>query len=270
MRRVSWASTRLSSSCRGFSAASRIAAGVISWKTIRLTGTFGLERLQQVPGDGLALAVLVCREVELVGAGQQRLQLGDLRPLLRGDHVERLEAVLGVDAEPGPRLALVLGRHVGGAARQVADVPDRGLDDVAVAEETARSSSPCSGDSTITSRTPSVPALFVDLRTAMSCQVLLLSTWRSAAALYRESGDRRGPLSRPARWLRIRSRVLRCRSRPTASGADRPTGNDADPGSFRAGGPLSAGCHGFRPIVASVHAAVRRGAGGADRSGGPA
>ncbi len=40
MRRVSCASTRSIASSRGLSAASRIAALVISWKTIRLTGMF--------------------------------------------------------------------------------------------------------------------------------------------------------------------------------------------------------------------------------------
>src|SRR6185312_4808339 len=84
--------------------------------------------------DGLALAVLVRGQVQLARAGQQRLQLGHLGPLVRGDDVERLEPVLGVNAETGPRLALVLGRHVGGTARQVTDVTDGGLDDVAVAE----------------------------------------------------------------------------------------------------------------------------------------
>ena len=42
MRRVSWASTRSSSRSRGFSAAALMADSVISWKTIRLTGTLGL------------------------------------------------------------------------------------------------------------------------------------------------------------------------------------------------------------------------------------
>ena len=93
-----------------------------------------LEGLQQVPGDGLALAVLIRREVELAGVLQQRLELGDLRLLVRGDDVERLETVVDIDAEAGPRLALDGGRDVCGVARQVADVADAGLDEVAVAE----------------------------------------------------------------------------------------------------------------------------------------
>ena len=42
MRRVSWASTRSWSRSRRFAAAARMAGSVISWKTIRRTGTLGL------------------------------------------------------------------------------------------------------------------------------------------------------------------------------------------------------------------------------------
>ncbi len=42
MRRVSWASTSFWFSSRGLATAAWIAALVISWKTIRLTGTLGL------------------------------------------------------------------------------------------------------------------------------------------------------------------------------------------------------------------------------------
>jgi hypothetical protein len=42
MRRVSWASTRSWSRSRRFSTAARIAGSLISWKTIRRTGIFGL------------------------------------------------------------------------------------------------------------------------------------------------------------------------------------------------------------------------------------
>ena len=90
----------------------------------------GVQRLDEVPGDGLALAILIRREVQLVGVLDERLELVDLLPAVWADDVERLEIVLGVDAEPRPRLTLVLRRHVGGVARQVADVTDRRLDDV--------------------------------------------------------------------------------------------------------------------------------------------
>ena len=48
-----------------------------------------LELLQQVPGDGLALAVLISGQVELVGVLEEPLELGDLRLLVAGDDVER-------------------------------------------------------------------------------------------------------------------------------------------------------------------------------------
>ena len=41
MRRASWASTRRRSRSRHSSTARAMAAGVISWKTMRLTGTVG-------------------------------------------------------------------------------------------------------------------------------------------------------------------------------------------------------------------------------------
>ena len=90
----------------------------------------GRQDLEEVPGDRLALAVLVGGEVQLAGVLEQVLELPDLVPLLAGDDVERLEVVVDVDAEAGPRLALVGRRDVGGVARQVPDVADRRLDEV--------------------------------------------------------------------------------------------------------------------------------------------
>ena len=87
------------------------------------------QHLGEVPRDRLALAVLVRGEIQLVRALQQFLEVGHHRLLRRRHHVERLEAVVHVDAEARPRLALVGGRDLVGAARQVADVADRRLDD---------------------------------------------------------------------------------------------------------------------------------------------
>ena len=93
-----------------------------------------LQLVEQVPGDRLALAVLIGGEVELVGVLEQALELGDVRLLVAGHDVIGLEVVLDVDGEPSPRLVLDLRGGVGGALRKVADVADRGLDDVPVAE----------------------------------------------------------------------------------------------------------------------------------------
>ena len=48
--------------------------GVISWNTMRLTGTRGLQHLEQVPRDGLALAILIGGEIDLVGVLEQRFR----------------------------------------------------------------------------------------------------------------------------------------------------------------------------------------------------
>ena len=70
-----------------------------------------------------------------LGVLQQGLELPDLLFLVRRDHVERLEVVVDVDAEAGPRLALVGRRDVGGACGQVPDVADEELDGVVAPEE---------------------------------------------------------------------------------------------------------------------------------------
>ena len=62
----------------------------------------GLQLVEQVPGDRLALTVLVGREVQLVGILQQGLELGDLRLLVLGHDIDRREAVVDVDAESTP------------------------------------------------------------------------------------------------------------------------------------------------------------------------
>ncbi len=95
----------------------------------------GLEHLEQVPGDGLALAVLVRGQVDLAGLLDQLLQLVHLGLLLRGDHVQRLEAVVDVHAQSAPRLALVGGRDLVGAPGQVPDVADRRLHHVVRAQQ---------------------------------------------------------------------------------------------------------------------------------------
>ena len=92
-----------------------------------------LQHLAEVPGDRLALAVLVRREQELVGLGELLLEVGDDSLLVRVDDVVRLELVLDVDAELAVLRALFL-RDVRCALRQVADVTDAGLDGEAAAE----------------------------------------------------------------------------------------------------------------------------------------
>src|SRR5215208_6642121 len=126
MRRVSCASTSLTSMSRVSRSARSIASRVISWKTMRRRH-LRLQDLGQVPGDRLSLAVLVCREQQFVGVAQQLLEVGDALLLVGVQHVQRLEVVFDVDAEARPRLLLVFGRNVGGTLGKVADVSDAGL-----------------------------------------------------------------------------------------------------------------------------------------------
>src|SRR5262249_52348807 len=69
-------------------------------------------------------------EVDLVDLPGQLRQLRDLGLAVRTHHIQRVEAVVDVDAQTRPRLTLVPGRHVGGVTRQVTDVAVARLHDV--------------------------------------------------------------------------------------------------------------------------------------------
>ena len=118
----------------------RFAEGALDRLTRDLVEDHALDRhlrlqdLEQMPGDRLALAILVGCEQELARVLQLALQLVDLLLLVGIDQVERLERVVDVDAESGPRLLLDRGGNVCGAVGEVADVADRRLDHIAVAE----------------------------------------------------------------------------------------------------------------------------------------
>ena len=78
MRRASWASTRSRSISRGLATAAWIAGWVISWKTIRLTGTLGLSvstRCQAIASPSRSSSV--ARKSSSASLSQL-LQLGDL------------------------------------------------------------------------------------------------------------------------------------------------------------------------------------------------
>ena len=104
----------------------------------------GLEELEQVPRDALALAVLVGREEELVDVPHRRLEVAHDALLVGGDHVERLEVVLDVHAEAGPLDALVLRGDGLGVARQVPDMAHRRLDAISRRQEARGWSAPWS------------------------------------------------------------------------------------------------------------------------------
>ncbi len=95
----------------------------------------GPQLLHEMPGDGLALTILVCREQELVGLCELLLERGHDLLLVRIDHVVRLEVVLDSNAQRAVLLALG-GRNLARLFGQVADVADARLDVVAGAEVT--------------------------------------------------------------------------------------------------------------------------------------
>jgi len=99
-----------------------------------LVRDLGLQLLDQMPRDGLALAVFIRCQDEFVDARHLRLQVADGRLLVGLHHVEGLEVLLDVDAGTRPFLALVLRRNLRRAGRQVADVAARTLHHVVGAE----------------------------------------------------------------------------------------------------------------------------------------
>ena len=58
-----------------------------------------LEDLHQVPGDALTLAIFICRQQELVDAGQGFLELFDLSLLLCRNDVEGGEVLLDINSQ---------------------------------------------------------------------------------------------------------------------------------------------------------------------------
>jgi hypothetical protein len=96
----------------------------------------GLQFLHQVPGDRLAFTITVGGEQQFIGTYQCVLEGTDRCPLLGVDDVESLEAIVDIDAGPGPLLTLVFGGNLGGTSRKVANVTAAGLDNVAVAQKT--------------------------------------------------------------------------------------------------------------------------------------
>ena len=84
-----------------------------------------LQDLQEVPRDGLTLAVLISCQIEFVALLEELLEFGDLFLLVRVHHVVGRETVIHVDGKAAERPLLhVLGQL--GGLREVADVADGG------------------------------------------------------------------------------------------------------------------------------------------------
>ena len=88
-------------------------------------GNLRLQDLQEVPRDGLTLAVLISCQIEFVGLLEELLEFGDLFLLIRVHHVVGLKAIIHVDGEAAERPLLHVFGQLGGL-REVADVADRG------------------------------------------------------------------------------------------------------------------------------------------------
>ena len=92
----------------------------------------GLERLHQMPCDGLALAILISRQVELVGALQGGFQLAYRALLIAVHDVVGLEPIVDVHAELA-ELGFIGRGHLAGL-RKVANMADRCHDGVSLAQ----------------------------------------------------------------------------------------------------------------------------------------
>ena len=78
-----------------------------------------------MPSDRLSFAILVGREQDFVALADKLLQLRDVLPLVRIEHVKGPKVMIDVDSEARPARLLELDRYVARATRQVSDVADR-------------------------------------------------------------------------------------------------------------------------------------------------
>ena len=83
---------------------------------------FGLEDLQQMPGDALSLAVFICCQQNFRGVLDQLFQFADVRLLLGIEDVDGAKVVVDVDTEPSPAGLLVLLWDIRAATGQVTNV----------------------------------------------------------------------------------------------------------------------------------------------------
>ena len=99
-----------------------------------LHGNLRLQDLQQVPGDGLTLAILIRGQDEFIGVLQSALELGDCLGLALRDRIVRLEVVVDIDREPADGALLLEFRRKLLGVDEVTDVTDRGPHVIVIAE----------------------------------------------------------------------------------------------------------------------------------------
>ena len=81
-----------------------------------------LQQFHEVPADRLSLPILVGRDEEFIRLPEGGLQAGDHPPLAATDHIEGLEVLVDLDAEPGPLLILEFGGDLRRRSGEVAEV----------------------------------------------------------------------------------------------------------------------------------------------------
>ena len=96
---------------------------------------FSAQRLEQVPGDRFPLAVLVRRQQEFPCILKLLFQYIDPFLTVLGLDIDRLEIVLGIDAQACPRFTLYIVWDLAGRGGQIADVSVAGLNDVILTQE---------------------------------------------------------------------------------------------------------------------------------------
>ncbi len=101
---------------------------------------FRLQHLKKMPADALPFPVLVRRQQNLIRPLQSRPQLGNNLLLVRRHHIQRLERILYLHAQPRPRLTLHLRRNLGRRGRQIPHVPHTGFDFISTRQKTANRS----------------------------------------------------------------------------------------------------------------------------------
>jgi hypothetical protein len=117
--------------------ANRLGGDLVKNDTLDFCALLWTQQLQYVPGDALALPVLVGRQQEPLGVLGGRLELAHSTPLVTGHDVDRLVAGVQVHSEAGPLFLPDLLWNLVGLLGKVADVPVAGDDLVVLAQERA-------------------------------------------------------------------------------------------------------------------------------------
>ena len=101
-------------------------------------GHLRLQQFEEMPTDGLSLAVRIRREENFRRVLKSCLHVTDRAPAVRRDDVIRLEIVINVHRHRTPFLAFDRFRHLAGVVRKVANVADAGHDAIPASQEAGK------------------------------------------------------------------------------------------------------------------------------------